>query len=136
MSEFKVETNIGDFPRRLMQLPREVRQQVLEEASEVAEKRALDLFRRIVRTWRRQPRFTVRSEVRPTLVRITGSPTIFENRTSLITFSRSFSLSAMAGNSRSCMSMMISSDSSPRINPAPPGAFLSILFLLHASSGS
>ena len=72
MSEFKVETNIGDLPRRLLRLPREVRQELLEDAAETAQKRALELFRRTVRTWRRKPTFRVDAQVRPTLVRIEG----------------------------------------------------------------
>ena len=72
MSQFEIQHDIGDFPRRLQQLPRAVRQEVLEGAGETGQTRALSLFERVTRTWRHKPSFRVRADVRPTFVKVAG----------------------------------------------------------------
>jgi hypothetical protein len=70
MTQIDVQTNIGDFPRRLMRLPREVREEVLVDISEDTEEFILGQFARIVQYWRHKARFVVRAIVRPTMLRI------------------------------------------------------------------
>ncbi len=62
MSEVFIDHNIADLERTLATLPDTVRQRVMRQIAQLAEREALRRYRRTTRTWSHQPEFTAMRE--------------------------------------------------------------------------